>query len=89
MKIPALFVYFLLFILILQSCKTKPGETKTVDIDSAQTTAGAPDWILQGNIYEVNIRQYTKEGTFKAFEQQLDRLRDMGVQTLWFMPLRQ
>lgn len=88
MKNPALFLYFLSFILVLQSCKTKPEETRTVDIDSAQTTAGAPDWILQGNIYEVNIRQYTKEGTFKAFEQHLDRLRDMGVQTLWFMPVQ-
>jgi glycosidase len=35
----------------------------------------------------VNIRQYTPEGTFKAFEKNLDRLKDMGVQTLWFMPI--
>jgi alpha-amylase len=46
-----------------------------------------PSWIKQGNIYEVNIRQYTKEGTFKAFGKSLDRLKNMGVQTLWFMPL--
>jgi hypothetical protein len=46
-----------------------------------------PSWIKQGNIYEVNVRQYTKEGTFKAFGKSLDRLRNMGVQTLWFMPL--
>src|SRR5258706_4789479 len=48
---------------------------------------GHPAWIMQGNIYEVNVRQYTPEGTFKAFEKQLDRLKDMGVQTLWFMPI--
>jgi len=46
-----------------------------------------PSWILQGNIYEVNVRQYTKEGTFKAFEKHLPRLKAMGVQTLWFMPI--
>lgn len=46
-----------------------------------------PSWILQGNIYEVNVRQYTKEGTFKAFEKSLPRLKNMGVQTLWFMPI--
>jgi glycosidase len=42
---------------------------------------------MQGNIYEVNVRQYTPEGTFKAFEKHLDRLKEMGVQTLWFMPI--
>ncbi len=48
---------------------------------------GHPAWIMQGNIYEVNVRQYTPEGTFKAFEPSLDRLKAMGVQTLWFMPI--
>ncbi len=38
-------------------------------------------------IYEVNVRQYTQEGTFKAFEEHLDRLSEMGVNTLWFMPI--
>lgn len=42
----------------------------------------------QGNIYEVNIRQYTKEGTFKAFAAHLPRLQKMGVQTIWFMPIQ-
>src|SRR6478735_9351312 len=48
---------------------------------------GHPAWIMQGNIYEVNVRQYTPEGTFKAFEKSLPRLKKMGVQTLWFMPV--
>ncbi|MEP7144505.1 MAG: alpha-amylase family glycosyl hydrolase [Ferruginibacter sp.] len=46
-----------------------------------------PAWIMQGNIYEVNIRQYTSEGTFNAFAKHLDRIKAMGVQTLWFMPI--
>jgi glycosidase len=48
---------------------------------------GHPAWIMQGNIYEVNVRQYTKEGTFNAFAKHIDRLKAMGVQTLWFMPI--
>ncbi len=47
-----------------------------------------PAFMQQGNIYEVNIRQYTKEGTFKAFAKHLPRLQKMGVQTLWFMPIQ-
>lgn len=46
-----------------------------------------PAWIMQGNVYEVNVRQYTPEGTFNAFAKHLNRLKAMGVQTLWFMPL--
>jgi glycosidase len=42
---------------------------------------------MQGNIYEVNVRQYTPEGTFNAFANHLDRLKQMGVQTVWFMPI--
>ena len=53
----------------------------------SQTIDGHPTWIMQGNVYEVNVRQYTKEGTFKAFAQSLSRLKGMGVQTLWFMPI--
>lgn len=45
------------------------------------------DWKHNTNIYEVNVRQYTKEGTFKAFEKELPRLQKMGVKTLWFMPI--
>lgn len=45
------------------------------------------NWIRHTNIYEVNLRQYTAEGTINAFAAHLPRLRDMGVETLWFMPL--
>jgi alpha-amylase len=44
-------------------------------------------WINQTNVYEVNLRQYTEEGTFNAFAKHLPRLKDMGVKTLWFMPV--
>ena len=62
------------------------SSTKTTG-DSATMIDGHPAWIEQGNIYEVNVRQYTPEGTFNAFAQSLQRLKDMGVQTLWFMPI--
>lgn len=45
------------------------------------------EWKHTTNIYEVNVRQYTKEGTFSAFEKEMPRLKAMGVQTLWFMPV--
>lgn len=45
------------------------------------------NWIAASNIYEVNLRQYTPEGSFNAFARELPRLKDMGVDILWFMPI--
>ncbi|MDP9040615.1 MAG: alpha-amylase family glycosyl hydrolase [Bacteroidota bacterium] len=44
-------------------------------------------WATDSNIYEVNLRQYTPEGSFRAFANHLPRLRDMGIEILWFMPV--
>ena len=46
-----------------------------------------PTFLRNSNMYEVNIRQYTTEGTFKAFENHLPRLKEMGVEILWIMPI--
>ena len=45
------------------------------------------DWVDTAIMYEVNVRQYTEEGTFNAFSEHLERLKEMGVNTLWFMPI--
>ena len=45
------------------------------------------DWINNTDVYEVNVRQYTNEGSFNAFAKELPRLQEMGVSTLWFMPV--
>ena len=44
-------------------------------------------WSAGATMYEVNIRQYTAEGTFKAFQEHLPRLKNMGITILWFMPI--
>ncbi|MEJ7914078.1 MAG: alpha-amylase family glycosyl hydrolase [Chitinophagaceae bacterium] len=44
-------------------------------------------WSFNTNIYEVNLRQYTPEGSFTAFQYELPRLKEMGIETLWFMPV--
>lgn len=46
-----------------------------------------PEWTKNAVIYEVNIRQFTPEGTFNAFTEHLPRLRALGVDILWLMPI--
>jgi len=48
-----------------------------------------PEWTKDKNLYEVNIRQYTPEGTFEAFEKEIPRLKEMGVDILWLMPIHE
>lgn len=75
--------FFLFSVVLFAACKTNV----TSDSEDNVQLEGHPAWIMQGNIYEVNVRQYTPEGTFNAFAKHLDRLKEMGVQTLWFMPI--
>ncbi len=46
-----------------------------------------PEWAVNANIYEVNIRQYSPEGTLEAFTRDIPRLEAMGVKILWLMPV--
>ncbi len=38
-------------------------------------------------VYEMNVRQYTPEGTFAAAQQQLPRLKELGIDIIWLMPI--
>ena len=38
-------------------------------------------------LYEANIRQYSNEGTFSAFAEDLPVLKKMGVKIIWLMPI--
>ncbi|MFM1947678.1 MAG: hypothetical protein RL207_1961 [Bacteroidota bacterium] len=46
-----------------------------------------PDWCQNATIYEINVRQFSKEGTFSAVTKQLPRLKAMGVDIIWLMPI--
>ena len=45
-------------------------------------------WLSQATIYEVNLRQYTADGTMKSFKKKLPKLKELGVDILWFMPIQ-
>lgn len=46
-----------------------------------------PEWSKNATIYEVNLRQYSTEGTFEAFGNDLPRLKKLGVDIIWLMPI--
>ncbi|MFC2137568.1 alpha-amylase family glycosyl hydrolase [Bacteroidota bacterium] len=90
MKRYLLILFIIAGILLQITCKNE--EPKDNDLPEEET-ADTPlykshtEWSYNLGMYEVNIRQYTSEGTFKAFEAHLPRLKDMGVGILWLMPI--
>ncbi len=79
---------FGLVLTMLISCQE--GQQKKEDNQNQSKEAEGMkhvEWSRNANIYEVNIRQYTEEGTFDAFRSHLPRLKEMGVDILWLMPV--
>jgi len=67
-----------------KSAKDSPSD------ESASASKGkiaTPAWAKNASMYEINIRQYTPEGTFKAIVPHLERLAQMGIDIIWLMPI--
>jgi 1,4-alpha-glucan branching enzyme len=46
-----------------------------------------PEWAKTAALYELNTRQFTSEGTFRAAQRELPRLKALGVDIIWLMPI--
>ena len=77
---------FIMAVVFLASCQT--NEKKNENNQKKEVEMEHVDWSKNANIYEVNIRQYTEEGTINAFRKHLPRLKEMGVDILWLMPVQ-
>ena len=74
-----------LFIVFFCSCKS---EKKSDAIESSEVVEfGLPEWAKDAVIYEVNTRQFSPEGNLKGIQDQLSRLKEMGIDILWLMPI--
>jgi 1,4-alpha-glucan branching enzyme len=75
--------------LLLVSClKEKNNETTDSRYQPKEfVEVKHPEWSKNATIYEVNVRQFTPEGTFKAFEAHLPRIKKMGIDIIWLMPI--
>ncbi|MEQ8705511.1 MAG: alpha-amylase family glycosyl hydrolase [Phaeodactylibacter sp.] len=86
-------LFYLLMVMAFASCGSRDGQTgaenksELMEPSDLQPSAATPEWAARANIYEVNVRQYTPAGTLEAFAKHLPRLKEMGVDILWFMPV--
>jgi glycosidase len=86
-------VVLIVLLALLGGCSKNPGSTADTarQRDPYQPMPYVklkhPEWSKNATIYQINTRQFTPEGTFRAAEQQLPRLKELGVDILWLMPI--
>ena len=71
------------FLIILSACNSSVKTNQEIDFSKSEMT-----WLNQATIYEVNLRQYTSDGTINSFRKKLPKLKELGVDILWFMPIQ-
>ncbi len=69
-----------------QVAKKQPVQSQ-VEPKTVQKSLVTDDLLETAVIYEANIRQYSPEGTLKAFAKDLPKLKKLGVKIIWLMPI--
>jgi len=80
-------IVIVIAVLFFISCKTEIKEAQLKEIKQ-DSLAPISDEILENAvIYEANIRQYSVEGTFNKFTEDIPQLKELGVKIIWLMPI--
>ncbi|MBO2544694.1 alpha-amylase [Salegentibacter sp. BDJ18] len=78
----------LLALTALFSCKENEKQEQPEQKEKEQAIAPVSNDALESAvIYEANIRQYSPEGTFNAFTEDIPQLKELGVKVIWLMPV--
>lgn len=80
-------LYASLVLIVLSACESNTPPAESQETAEVVVEPNLPEWHKNATIYEVNLRHYTPEGTFNAFAAHLPRLKNMGVDILWLMPI--
>jgi len=80
--------WLILFSWLIVNCtNTTTDAPKNTTIKVMGNKPSAPDWASNAILYECNIRQFSPEGNFAGVSKQLQRIKDLGVNVLWLMPI--
>ncbi len=74
----------LLSILLIVCCAEVFPQTRNISALQARSTR---DWVRDGVVYEIYPRAFSESGNFNGITVKLDRLKDLGVNILWLMPI--
>jgi glycosidase len=71
----------------LTACQDAPKSQESEVAAEIAAPTRHDDWSKNATIYEVNVRQYSPEGTLNAVTEDLARIKDMGIKIIWLMPI--
>lgn len=72
---------------ILALAATMPLSAKDKELGHLKADSPSPAWLQNSVIYEANLRQGTLTRDFKGLQRELPRLKDLGVDIIWLMPI--
>lgn len=73
------------FFILITSCQNH--QLSAPDAVSKKLPPINDSIIASSVIYEVNLRQFSPEGTFSAFSRHIPELKNLGVKIIWLMPI--
>ncbi len=83
--------------LLLLSCNQEKSASEPTSMKQENTAyqpqdyvkVKHPAWSKNATIYQINTRQFSEEGTFKAAKKELPRLKELGIDIIWLMPIHE
>src|SRR5688572_32917653 len=75
------------FVLLALTALIATSFVGPAEADDRPAARPAPDWLRDGIVYEVFPRVFSPSGDFKGIIPQLDRLKSLGVNVIWLMPI--
>ncbi|WP_081990232.1 alpha-amylase family glycosyl hydrolase [Psychroserpens sp. Hel_I_66] len=90
-------LHIILFCVMISCNQEKEIDSKVIEKDENTSVYEPqdyvklthPEWSKNATIYQINTRQFSEEGTFKAAQKQLPRLKELGVDIIWLMPIHE
>lgn len=78
----------MLAIALLAACgESTPKATSNPHVPEPYVKLTHPDWSKNATVYQLNTRQFSKEGTFRAAQKELPRIKALGADIVWLMPI--
>src|SRR6187402_859686 len=82
-----LLLFLLGFLAVTRVLAAPAPERESAQPSAHLAALGMPDWARGSTIYEVNVRQFSASGKFASVTADLPRLKALGVDILWLMPI--
>jgi glycosidase len=87
MRLAARYFWVFLIIITLHSCNRSEADCNCSNIQVPQPTGFQIPAIADIQMYEVNMRAFSAEGTFKGVQYRLDSIKNLGTNVIWLMPI--